>query len=150
MVSIEIIDTDLTTALKSREQLTVDTLRGLKTRIQNEQIVKGGKGAQLTEDDIIALVRSEVKRRHDAAAAFETGGRAELAAKEKQEAAVLAKYLPAQADQSAVAAKIEAMIGENNWTAKDFGVAMGKLKAEFGNSADGGILSRTLKDKLNP
>lgn len=146
MVSIELIDDDLKTGLKARNQLAVDTLRGLKTRIQNEQIAKG---TTLGEDEIIALLRSEVKRRNDAATAFESGNRPELAEKEKQEAQILAKYLPAQADESDITAKIETLISENNWTAKDFGVAMGKLKAEFGASADGGTLSRILKDKLN-
>lgn len=147
MVSIETIAADLQTALKARDQITVDTLRGLKTRIQNEQIAKG---QELGDEDILSLVRSEVKRRNDAATAFDSGNRPEMAAKERQEAEILARYLPAQISETDVTAKIETLITENNWTAKDFGPAMGKLKVEFGSSVDGATISRVLKNKLNP
>ncbi len=146
MPSIESIESDLTTALKARDQVTVETLRGLKTRIQNEQIAKG---QPVADDDIIALIRSEVKRRNDAASAFDTGDRSEMAAKERQEAAILQNYLPAQIGEDVLEAKIDSMVAANSWTAKDFGVAMGQLKSEFGTTADGGTLSRILKNKLN-
>ncbi len=145
MVSLDNIATDLVSALKARDGLTVETLRGLKTRVQNEQIAKG---SELNEDDTIALIRSEMKRRNDAATAFQSGGRADLAEKEKQEAEILMKYLPAQLSESDVAARIDLFIEKHGWIAKDFGPAMGILKAEFSSSIDGATLSRILKDKL--
>jgi uncharacterized protein YqeY len=145
MVTLATIESDLQSALKERNRMKADTLRSLKTRIQNDQIAKG---KELEENDILALVRSEVKRRKEAAEAFSNGRRAELAQKENDELAVLQAYLPAQLGDDQVAAKIDQLIAVNSWTVKDFGPAMGKLKAEFGDTADGSTISKLLKDKL--
>lgn len=145
MIDLASIESDLAAALKERNQLRVDTLRALKTRISNERIAKG---KDLEEADILALVRSEVKKRKEAAEAYTTGSRAELAQKENDELAILQAYLPAQMSDEQIAAKIDELISANNWTVKDFGPAMGKLKGEFGDSADGATVSRILKDKL--
>jgi uncharacterized protein len=145
MVNLASIETDLQTALKQRNRLAADTLRSLKTRIQNEQIAQG---KELAEADILVLIRSEVKRRKEAAEAYANGGRAELAQKERDELAILQQYLPAQLSDDQVAAKVGELIAANGWTTKDFGPAMGKLKGEFGDAADGSVLSRILKEKL--
>ncbi len=145
MINLAAIETNLQTALKQRDLLTADTLRALKTRIQNEQIAKG---KELEEADIVTLIRSEVKRRKEAAEAYTNGGRAELAQKEQDELNVLQQYLPAQLGEEQITVKVEELIAANNWTAKDFGPAMGKLKSEFGDTADGSVISKILKDKL--
>jgi len=145
MINLGSIEADLQTALKQRDRLAADTLRSLKTRIQNEQIARGG---ELQENDIIALIRSEVKRRKEAAEAFAAGGRDESAQKERDESAVLQKYLPAQLSEEQISTKIDELIAAFGWSAKDFGPAMGKLKAEFGDAAEGSTISKILKDKL--
>ena len=145
MISLQQIETDLTIALKARNQLEADTLRALKTRIQNEQI---SKGRTLEESELVGLVQSETKRRKEAAESFQGGGRAELADKELQEAVVLSRYLPTQADSATVAAKIDELISVHTWTQKDFGKAMAILKEHFGASSDGQTLARVLKEKL--
>ncbi len=150
MLSLQQIESDLIAAMKAKEQVAVEVLRGLKTRIQNDKIAKmtvsGGK--DLTEAEIIALVRSEVKRRKEAAEVFSKGNRAELAEKEQSEAKILEKYLPAAMPEDQLIALIEATIAESNFIAKDFGIAMGKLKALVGDKADGGTLAKILKEKL--
>ena len=67
MLSLSQIEADLKQALKDRNQITADTLRGLKTRIQNAQTAPGRSEETLSESEVIALVRSEVKRRKEAA-----------------------------------------------------------------------------------
>ncbi len=146
MISLSSIDTELQTALKERNRIVVDTLRGLKTRLANERIATG---KDLDEDQMVAIVASEVKRRREAMEAFETGGRAEMAAKEKQEAEILSAFLPPQASEAEITAAIDEGIAANSWTAKDFGAAMGQLKAKFGSSADGGTIAKLLKAKLS-
>ncbi len=155
MVSLSQIEQDLTAALKAKDQLKVDTLRALKTRITNEKIAKmsakGGspKGRKdLEESDIVVLVRSEVKRRKEAAASYKEGGRPELEAKELSEAGILEQYLPQQMSEAQLSEIIDKEIAENNFTAKDFGPAMGKLKAKVGLLADGAMLAKILKEKL--
>lgn len=145
MADLAAIEAQIQTALKARDQVAADTLRGLKTRIQNEKIAKG---KDLSEDDVAALVASEVKRRKEAATAYQDGGRTDQADKELAEAEILKQFLPPQASDEEISAKLDQLIAENSWTASDFGKAMGKLKAEFGSSADGATLSRILKEKL--
>lgn len=145
MFSLSDLDTQLTSALKNRDAMTADTLRGLKTRIQNERIAKG---QDLSEDELIKLVASEVKRRKEAVTMYTEAGRQELADKEHSEIAVLEQFLPAQASEADITAKIDQIIAENSYTAKDFGQAMGALKAAFGNNADGAIIAKLLKEKL--
>lgn len=139
------IEQALTQALKARNSVAVDTLRMLKTRIQNEQIAKG---KQLEESDLVALVRSEVKRRKEAAASFTDGNRPELAAKELAELEILSKYLPEGPSEAAITAAIDEMLAGGEFTQKDFGKLRGQLKGKFPD-ADGGLLSQLLKSKLN-
>jgi uncharacterized protein YqeY len=150
MLNLSQIEQDLTAALKSRDALSVDVLRGLKTRIQNVKIAKASAlgGKDLPEEDVLALVRSEVKRRKEAAEAFRTGNRPELADKELKEAEILSRYLPAQMSEQQVSELADKVIAENGFAAKDLGQAMGKLKALAGKQADGAVMAKVLKEKL--
>jgi uncharacterized protein len=145
MVNLSAVETALQAAVKARDQITMDTLRALKTRITNEQI---SKGSELSEADILLLVQSEAKRRKEAATAFRDGGRTEAADKEEAELKVLSVFLPEQVSEEEIAKVIDAKVSENNWTKADFGQAMGQLKGHFGNTADGGLVAKLLKEKL--
>lgn len=145
MLSLSQIETELVAAIKAKNQALVETLRGLKTRIQNEQIAKM---KELDEAGIVALVKSEVKRRKESAEAFTAGGRAELAQKELDEAGFLEKYLPPQLSEAQVSELVEKLIAEQGFKAADFGKAMGQLKSQAGQSADGALLAKVLKEKL--
>lgn len=146
MVNLSAVETALHAAVKARDQITVDTLRALKTRIQNEQI---SKGSELSEADVLLLVQSEAKRRKEAGVAFREAGRMEAADKEEAELKVLAAFLPEQLGEDEIYRIIGEKVSENNWTSKDFGTAMSALKAHFGNTADGATLAKILKQKLN-
>ena len=145
MVNLTAVEAALVDAVKARDQIKMDTLRAIKTRIQNEQI---SKGSELTEAEILSLIQSEAKRRKEAATAFRDGDRPEAADKEEAELKVLSEFLPAQLSEEEVASTIDAKISENSWTKADFGAAMGQLKGHFGNTADGGVISKILKEKL--
>lgn len=149
MLSLQQIEQDLQTALKARDSLTANTLRGLKTRIINEQIAKlSSKGEELPEQALFSLVRSEIKKCREAEAGFQKGGRPEMAEKEAKEILVLEKYLPAQMPEQQILSLIESLIQEHQFTAKDFGKAMGMLKSRAGAGADGALLARLLKERL--
>lgn len=145
-MDLQTVETALVDALKSRNQLAADALRALKTRIQNEQIAKGGA---LSEDDLLKLVQSEVKKRKEAAESFASAGRTESAEKEEAEIAVLSVFMPPQASEAEIISAIDEAIASSGWTAKDFGQAMGAIKAKFGSSADGALIAKLLKDKLS-
>lgn len=145
MINLSEVETALQSALKARDQIAADTLRALKTRIQNEQI---SKGSELSEPELLALVQSEAKRRKEAATAFRDAGRTEQADKEEAELKVLSVFLPEQISEEEIIKVIDAKIAEAGWTVKDFGQAMGALKGQFGNTADGATVARILKEKL--
>lgn len=146
MINLSQIQTDLVTAMKAKDHVAVEVLRGLKTRIQNEQVAKTAR--ELNEDEIIILIWSEVKRRKEAAESFEKGGRQELKAKELLEAEILQKYLPAQMPENQIAEMAEKVIAEGSFKTADFGKAMGIMKSKLGNSADGATIAKVLKEKL--
>lgn len=150
MLTLSQIESDLTAALKRRDMLAANTLRGLKVRIQNEQISKltASSGKELSEAEILVLVRSELKRRKEAAAGFTSGNNLAAAEKEEAEGLILASYLPAQMSESDLSALIEKAIADNGFTAADFGRAMGKLKAQTGDTADGALMAKLLKEHL--
>ena len=145
MISLQTIEADLKEALKARDSVKADTLRGLKTRIQNEQIAKM---KELAEPELVALVRSEAKRRKEAAAAFQQGSRGELADKELKEAVILEAYLPAQMPEEQLRELVAKTAAEMSAGPADFGKVMGRLKAQVGDQADGATLARLVKEKL--
>ncbi len=86
---------DLTTAIKSRDEVRSSTLRMILTAITNAEVA-GKEARELTDEDIIGVLSTEAKKRREAATAFEDGDRPEQAAKERAESAVIADYLPQQ------------------------------------------------------
>jgi hypothetical protein len=94
--------TDLTTAIKSRDTTTVATLRMALSAIATEEVA-GTTSRELSDDEVLAVLAREAKKRREAAEAFDGAGRAELAAQERAEGEVLAAYLPAQLGDDEVA-----------------------------------------------
>src|SRR3712207_4941779 len=91
----ERLRTDLTAAIKSRDEIRSSTLRMVLTAVTNAEVA-GAQQRELSDDDVIGVLSSEAKKRREAATAFDGAGRSELAEKERAEAAVLADYLPEQ------------------------------------------------------
>lgn len=143
--SLSQVEADLTQALKARDQVVTETLRGLKVRIQNERI---SKVRELSEDELLSLVKSEIKRRREAAEAFTAGGRPEAADREQREAEVLSRYLPPQLSEAELAGLVDKLVTEKGYATKDFGAAMGELRNRVGQQADGAALARILKARL--
>ena len=94
--------TDLTAAMKAREEVRSSTLRMLLTAVSNAEVA-GKEKRELTDDDIVGLLSTEAKKRREAATAFEEAGRADSAAKERAELEVITDYLPAQLSEAEVA-----------------------------------------------
>lgn len=145
MLSIAELDSLLVAALKAKDQLRVDTLRGLKTRLKNEQIAKG---AEPSEMEILQIIRSEIKRRNEAVESFTKGGNTGFAEKEKQEAVILQAFLPPSPNMDEVKRVVAQYIAENNLAMKDFGKVIGHFKTVYGASLDGSELSAIIKSIL--
>lgn len=142
--------TDLTAAIKSRDEVRSSTLRMVLTAITNAEVA-GKEHRELSDDEIIGVLSTEAKKRREAATAFSDGGRAEMAAKEKAEAAVIADYLPAQLDDAEVARIVSAAIEQTGAAGegmKAMGKVMGVVQPQVKGRADGGAVAAEVRRQL--
>lgn len=140
------IEADVKAAMKAGEKEKLGTLRMLLTEIKNERIRRGG---EVDEEGFVSLVRKAIKQRDEAATQYRQGGREELAAKEQSEAAILAAYLPAQADEGQIRAAIQEFVAAQGLAGPAaMGAVMKEMKARFGSSADGATLNRIAREVL--
>ena len=144
---------DLTAAIKGRDELTKSTLRMALTAITSAEVA-GDTARELADPEVLKVLTKEAKKRAEAAEAFDAAGRAELADKERAEAGVLARYLPAQlsdaevdaiADQAVatVAADIGATPGP-----RQMGQVMKVASAEVAGRAEGSRVAAAVKSRL--
>src|SRR4051812_49321888 len=117
------LQADLTTAIKARDELRTGTLRMALTAVTTEEVA-GKEARQLSDDEVLAVLGREAKKRREAAQAFDEGGRPELAARERAEGEVLDVYLPAQLSDEELTAIVTAAIAE---TGADSPRAMGQV-----------------------
>jgi len=141
---------DLTTAIKARDDVRSSTLRMVLTAVTNAEVA-GKEARELTDDDIVGLLSTESKKRREAATAFSEGGRAEMAAKERAEAGVIADYLPAQLsveEISAIVADAIASTGAAGEGMRAMGKVMGVVQPQVKGKADGGAVAAEVRRQL--
>ena len=145
---------DLSAAMRSRDELRRSTLRMVLTALTTAE-VSGTSSRDLTDDEVLAVLRSETKKRRDSAQVFEGAGRedgAERAARENAEADVIEGYLPAQMDgealTAAVAAQVSAAAADGQTGPRAMGAVMGALRPTVGQQVDGGRLAAEVKRQL--
>ena len=144
----EKLQSDLTEAIRGRDELTSGTIRMVLTAITNEE-VSGKEARTLSDAEIITVLSREGKKRREASEAFEAAGRADKAALEKSEGEVIAKYLPEQLSEDDVKKMIAAAIASTGAAGPaDMGKIMGVLKAQVAGKADGGMVSGLVKAAL--
>ncbi len=147
--------TDLTTAMKSRSDVTVATLRMALTAITNEE-VSGTEARELSDDEVLAVLAREAKKRREAAEVFTSAGRDELASRERAEGEVLANYLPQQLSDDELAAlvaesldDVAAQIGKRP-SLGQLGLVMKATKAKAAGRAEGKRLAAAVTAALQP
>jgi uncharacterized protein len=141
---------DLTTSMKARDELRSGTLRMVLTAITNAEVA-GKQARELSDDDVVDVLSSEAKKRREAATAFEDGGRAESAAKELAEAAVIADYLPAQLGEDEIAAIVTeavAQAGAAGEGMRAMGRVMGLVQPQVKGRADGAAVAAEVRRQL--
>lgn len=143
------VSDNLKDAMKSRDELRVSALRMLLAAVQNKEISLAKKNEGLSDDEFLQVIRSEVKKRKEAAEGFERGGRAELSEKEKKEAAILERYLPAELSEEELNAIVKQVITEcGDLSTKDFGVVMKGVMAAVQGRAGGNRVADAVKKSL--
>ena len=141
------IISDMTAAMKAKDAARTSTLRMVKAAIMNREKEGGG---QLTDEDVMKLLRSQVKQRRDSVDQYQKAGRQELVDKETAEIAVIEEYLPQAVSEAEVEQAVIDAITETGATSiKDMGAVMKASMAKLaGKNADGKLVSETVKKKL--
>jgi uncharacterized protein YqeY len=144
----EKLQADLTQAIRSRDEVVSGTVRMLLAAITNEEVA--GKSAKvLTDTEIITVLSREAKKRREAVEAYTQAKRDDLASKEKAEAAVIAKYLPAQLSEDEIKKLIQDAIVETGATGPSgMGLVMKVLQPKIAGKAEGGLVSGLVKTAL--
>lgn len=145
----ENLRSDLTEAIRGRDEITSSTIRMVLTAITNEEVA-GKEARVLSDDEVITVLSREAKKRREASEAFENAGRADKAALEKAEGEVIAKYLPTQLSVDEIKKLIADAIASTGAAGPaDMGKVMGAVKPLIAGKADGSIVSTLVKEALN-
>jgi uncharacterized protein YqeY len=142
--------TDLTTAMKARDEVRSSTLRMILTAVTNAEVA-GKVAKELTDDEVLTVLSAEAKKRREAAVAFEEGDRPESAAKERAEAAVIQDYLPEQLGPDEIAAIVTAAVeqaGAAGAGPKAMGQVMGIVQPQVKGRADGAAVAAEVRRQL--
>ncbi|KPQ35629.1 MAG: hypothetical protein HLUCCA11_10285 [Phormidesmis priestleyi Ana] len=145
------ISDEIKTAMKAKDKLRLETVRGIKKVILEKESEIRGKGREeLTEDEELAIVMQLAKQRRDSIAQFSDAGREELAEKEAQELKILEEYLPAQLSDADIEAAVDEAIAQTGASSmRDMGKVMGPVMAKLKGQADGNKVQAAVKAKLS-
>ena len=144
------IQDDTKAALLGGDRFVADTLRNLKAAILNEEVAQGKRDEGLSDEEIEKIIAREVKKRNESIAIYEQNGRPELAETERKEAEILSGYLPEQINEDKLREIVKAKITELGVSGPQaMGQVIGAVKQQVGNSADGALVARIVKETLN-
>jgi uncharacterized protein YqeY len=144
------ITDDIKAALLGGDRFVGETLRNLKAAILNEEVAQNKRDEGLDDMTIEQIIAREVKKRTESIKMYDQGGRADLAENEQKEIDVIKVYLPQQLDEAEVRAIVEAAVqqlGANGMS--DMGKVIGVVKSKVGNTADGALVAKLVKEALS-
>lgn len=144
----ERIGSDLTEAIKARDEIRLGVLRMLKAAVKNLAIEKRVAETELGDDAVATLISREAKRRKEAAALYAEGGRQDLRAKEEAELAVLEAYLPSQMDEEELRRVIRETLASDPGLRGNAGRAVGAVMGRVKGRADGATVKRFVEEAL--
>ncbi|MFA6466852.1 MAG: GatB/YqeY domain-containing protein [Patescibacteria group bacterium] len=131
-------------AFKAKKEIEVSTLRMLRSALKNLAIDK--RISSLEDEDVLSIVKRELKKRQDSIEAFRSAGRDDLLAREEAEARILEKYMPAMLSEEEIDKIIANIISAGH---DNFGLVMKEVMAQTKGRADGKIVQEKVKQKLN-
>jgi uncharacterized protein len=144
----DLLTTDMRAALKARDELTTSTLRMALAAIGNAEVAGKAK-RDLTDDEVLAVLTKEAKKRREAATAFADAGRAEQAAKESAEGEVLDRYLPQQLSDAELTDAVKGALASGGFTGRaQMGPAMKAAQAAVAGRAEGGRVAQEVRRQL--
>lgn len=134
--------------MRAKSEMELSVLRMLISSLKNKKI-ELKKQEDLNDEEVIAVIRSEVKKRNDSIESYRAGGRDDLVQKEEAELKVLDKYLPEQMGEEEIKTKAAQIIKDNGFARADFGRAMGAVMGVLKGQADGVVVQKIVKELLN-
>lgn len=144
----EQLHTDLTAAMRERDQVRSGTIRMALTAVTNEEVA-GKEQRELSDDDVLKVLAKEAKKRREAADAYVAAGRGELAEREQAELAILEAYLPKQLDDDALESMVrEAVTASGATGMAQMGAAMKAANAAVAGRAEGGRVAAIVRKVL--
>lgn len=144
----EKLETDLSSAMKARDELRTRTLRMALTAVKNEEVA-GKQSRTLSDDDVVKVLTREAKKRREAATAFGDAGREEQAKAERDEGEVLEGYLPAQLSDEELTALVADAIAETGASGpRAMGQVMKSVNPKVAGRAEGGRVAAEVKRQL--
>lgn len=144
------INDDLKAALLGGDRFKGEVLRGLKAVILNEEVAEGKRDEGLADSMIEQLVAREVKKRNESTLIYDDAGRPELAENERNELKIISAYLPAQLSEKDIDVVVCDTIKRLDASdLKAMGQVIGAVKKELGNTADGAVVARLVKNALS-
>lgn len=142
------VSEDIKDAMRAKDKIRLEALRGIKKEFLEAKTAKGADG-ELTDETAIKIIQKMVKQRRDSAEIFQGQGRADLAEKELAEVAAIEPYLPKQLSQEELEAKLKEIISQVGATgASDMGKVMGVATKALAGLAPGKAISETVKKLL--
>lgn len=146
----ERIDKDLKEAMLAGDKEKAEALRTVKSVLLNEAISAGVRDSGLDDDAVQKILARESKKRQEAADLYTQGGAGDRAAKELAEKAIIDSYLPEQLGQEEVARLVEEEIAKvPEASMQNMGQIIGAVRGRAGGSADGALIAKLVKEKLN-
>ena len=144
------INTAVKDAMKAGDARRVSTLRLVNSQLKNADIEARGQGKPpLSDEDLLSLLQKMIKQRQESVELYDKGGRAELAAQEREEIAIISAYLPKQMSEDEIKAAIAAAVAETGAAGmKDMGKVIGVLRVKFAGQMDFGKASGLVKAAL--
>ncbi len=145
------IGEEIKSAMKAKDKVRLETVRGIKKAILEKEVALRPKGQDsLTEEQEIELLVQQAKQRRDSIEQYKNAGRDDLAEKESQELAIIETYLPKQLDDSEIESILDEIIASVGATsAKDLGKVMGATMKQLKGKADGKKIQAMVKSKLS-
>ncbi|HEB7535805.1 TPA: GatB/YqeY domain-containing protein [Campylobacter coli] len=138
---------DIKEAMKQKDDFKRDTLRTLNAAFKQVEV---DERIELSDERILKIITSEIKKRKDAIELYSKGGREDLAQKEQKEIALFESYLPQQLSDEELQTALKELIANLGVSSlKDQGLVMKEAKAKFGARVDGKRLNVTLRELLN-
>lgn len=140
---------DLTTAMKTRDELRAATLRMVLSAVTTEEVA-GDTARELSDDEVVMVLRREAKKRREAAEAFAKGDRPQQAQRERAEGEVVAAYLPAQLSDAELAGLVEDAVHETGADSpRAMGAVMKVVTPRVAGRAEGGRVAAAVRGRLS-